>query len=114
MKLFVGQAEHELWPVDAVVVPMAHAVQEVCPVDGWCVPLAQGLHVEAEVAPVAVEDDPAGHCLHPWPATSAYVPAGQVVHDVEPGVEPVPVGQATHCASEAEYVAALCVLAGQF
>lgn len=75
-------------------------------------PLAHGVQVEAEVAPVAVEEEPAGHSLQPSPATSAYWPAGHEVHDVDPAAEPVPAPHGRHCASAAENVAALCVSAG--
>ena len=58
-------------PTEAVVVPMPHESQVAWPVRGWLVPLAHGSHVDAEVAPMAVEEVPAGHGWQPPPSVSA-------------------------------------------
>ena len=83
--------------------PAAQGMHAVLPVALECVPLAHGLHIPELVAPVSVENVPAGHSRqneYPEDGSGAYVPALQGPH-VELLLAPtafeyVPLGQGVH------------------
>ena len=111
--MLVGQLVHVVPPGDVVEVPRAHMSHDVLPVRGCAVPVAHSAHVDAEVAPAAVDEVPTEQTLHPSPATSEYAPAEHWAHVVRTSESvPVPGAHATHCASVAESVAALTVFLG--
>ena len=107
LKAPAGQAEQDVWPSALVVSPSGHVSQVAWPAAAAKAPLAHGVQVEASVAPSASDAVPAAHGLHPSPATSAYVPAGQAVQVVDPVPEAVPSRHATHCAGVAEKITSL-------
>ena len=61
------------------------------------VPMGQRIHVDIDVAPIAVENIPPGQPVQsPAPITPENVPAGHLVHDVDPAREYIPMGQMEH------------------
>ena len=82
---------HSVLPVPAAKLPSLHTAQEVAPGEAEALPAAQGVHV----AELAVEKEPAAHCVQPAapapaaPVTTPAKPAPQTLHEVAPapGVE---------------------------
>ncbi|ETW05859.1 hypothetical protein H310_03517 [Aphanomyces invadans] len=80
-------------------VPGPHCVQVEAPVNEY-VPPRHGVHAAIDVAPVILEDVPAGHSVHVgWPSI-ANVPAGHTLHGEAAAGEKEPALHSTHTADE--------------
>jgi hypothetical protein len=75
--------EDEPAPTADDAVPGLHWVQVDDPAKLY-VPAGHDVHVEGDVARIAVENVPAGHNVHEGPPTSEYVPLSQYVHTEMP------------------------------
>ena len=90
-KVPAAHVAHSVLPVPAAKLPSLHTAQEVAPGEAEALPAAQGVHV----AELAVEKEPAAHCVQPAapapaaPVTTPAKPAPQTLHEVAPapGVE---------------------------
>jgi len=121
MKLPTGHSRQLTRPVVLEKSPLPQSVQVPRPSTGWLVPMGQGVQ---RSRPVTAATEPGGHRSQALvrltlglklpmahgrqsdrPNWSAYVPFGQMLHDVDPGKDATePGGHAAHTSEQAPEV----------